>query len=62
MKLLIYLKTSKTLLNEIAYLFENIKDPIELIKWKDVLDYIEDTLDHCEKLSDLLRGVVMKYA
>ena len=26
--------------NEIAYLFENIKDPIELIKWKDVLDYI----------------------
>ena len=48
--------------NEIAYLFENIKDPIELIKWKDVLDYIEDTLDHCEKLSDLLRGVVMKYA
>lgn len=48
--------------NEIAYLFENIKDPIELIKWKDVLGAMEDTLDHCEKLSDLLRGVVMKYA
>lgn len=47
---------------EIAYLFENIKDPIELIKWKDVLAYMEETLDHCEKLSDLLRGVVMKYA
>lgn len=48
--------------NEVAYMFENIKDPIELIKWKDVLSYMEDTLDHCEKLSDLVRGVVMKYA
>lgn len=47
---------------EIAFLFDNIKDPIELIKWKDVLAYMENTLDHCEKLSDLLRGVVMKYA
>lgn len=47
---------------EVAYLFEHIKDPIELIKWKDILTYMEDTLDHCEKLSDLVRGVVMKYA
>ena len=47
---------------EVAELFENVKDPIELIKWKDVLGYMEDTLDHCEKLSDLVRGVVMKYA
>lgn len=47
---------------EIGYIFEHIKDPIELIKWKDILAYLEDTLDHCEKLSDLLRGVVVKYA
>lgn len=47
---------------EVAYLFEHITDPIELIKWKDILTYMEDTLDHCEKLSDLVRGVVMKYA
>ncbi len=47
---------------EIADMFENIKDPIELMKWKDILTYMEDTLDHCEKLSDLVRGVVMKYA
>lgn len=48
--------------NEIGYMFQNVKDPIELMKWKDVLNYMEDTLDHCEKLSDLVRGVVMKYA
>ena len=48
--------------HEIANLFDKEKDPIELIKWKDILEKLEDTLDHCEKLSDMIRGVVMKYA
>ena len=48
--------------HEVAYLFEKEKDPIELIKWKDILEKLEDTLDHCEKISDMIRGVVMKYA
>ena len=48
--------------HEVAYLFDKEKDPIELIKWKDILEKLEDTLDHCEKLSDMIRGVVMKYA
>lgn len=48
--------------HEVAYLFDKEKDPIELIKWKDILENLEDTLDHCEKLSDMIRGVVMKYA
>lgn len=48
--------------SELAYLFEYVKDPIELIKWKDLLEGLEDTLDHCEKMGDLLKGVVMKYA
>lgn len=47
---------------EIAYIFDQVKDPIELIKWKDILEYLEDTTDHCEKIADLIRGVVMKYA
>lgn len=48
--------------HEVAYLFDKETDPINLIKWKDILEDLEDTLDHCEKLSDMLRGVVMKYA
>ena len=47
---------------ELTYLFEYVKDPIELIKWKDLLEGLEDTLDHCERMADLLKGVVMKYA
>ena len=48
--------------HEVAYLFDREKNPIELIKWKDILENLEDTLDHCEKIGDMLRGVVMKYA
>ena len=47
---------------EVALLFETCPDPIEIIKWKEILEHIENALDHCESIGDLLRGVVMKYA
>lgn len=47
---------------EVASLFETCPDPIEIIKWKEILEHMEDALDHCESIGDLLRGVVMKYA
>lgn len=47
---------------EIAYLFTTCPDPIEILKWKEILENLENTLDHCELIADLLRGVVMKYA
>jgi predicted phosphate transport protein (TIGR00153 family) len=42
-------------------LFEDEKDPITLIKWKEILDYLEDTTDRCEDVADLLEGVVLKH-
>ena len=48
--------------HEIANLFDKEKDAIKLIKWKDILEKLEETLDHCEKMADMIRGVVMKYA
>jgi len=47
---------------EVALLFDTCPDPIEIIKWKEILEHMEDALDHCESIGDLLRGVVMKYA
>jgi len=47
---------------EIAHLFNTCPDPVQIIKWKEVLEHLEESLDHCEKIADLLRGVVMKYA
>lgn len=45
-----------------AKLFSECKDPIEIIKWKEILEHMEDCLDHGEKMGDVIRGVVMKYA
>ncbi len=38
------------------------KAVIHLIKWKDIIEDIEQSLDHCKKIGDMIRGVVMKYA
>ena len=38
------------------------KAVIHLIKWKDIIENLENTLDHCKKISDMIRGVMMKYA
>lgn len=47
--------------HEVARLFDCEKDPIEIIKWKEILEHVENTLDHCETIADLLKGVVLKY-
>ena len=35
---------------------------IHLIKWKDILEDVEEALDHTKKVADMIRGVAMKYA
>lgn len=45
----------------IALLFENVHDAIEIIKWKEVFEHLETTLDYCEDLSNILKGVTVKY-
>jgi len=46
---------------EVARLFEQEKNPIEIIKWKEILEHIENMLDHCESIAELLKSVVLKY-
>ena len=44
----------------IAELFRSEKDPIQLIKLKEVYEIIETTTDCCEDVVDVLQGVVVK--
>ena len=37
------------------------KAVIHLIKWKDIIEDLEQTLDHCKKIGDMIQGVVVKY-
>lgn len=55
-------QSDKLYYREIAKLFETSQDAIELVKWRDVLGKLESMLNHCEKIAELFRGVVMKYA
>ncbi|MDU4960127.1 MAG: DUF47 family protein [Sporomusaceae bacterium] len=47
---------------EVARLFRKSTDPLELIKWKEILTQMEEVLDACEDVADLLKGVLLKYA
>lgn len=41
-------------------LFQNEKDPIELIKWKEVYETLELAIDKCEDAANILESVVLK--
>jgi predicted phosphate transport protein (TIGR00153 family) len=45
----------------IVELFEQEKDPIAVIKWKEILDFLEAATDRCEDVGNLLEGVVVKH-
>ena len=45
----------------IALLFENTENVIDIIKWKEIYEHLETTLDYCENVSNLLKGVAVKY-
>lgn len=44
----------------IAGLFESEKDPVQLMKLKEVYDLLELTTDYAEDVADALQGVVVK--
>ena len=46
----------------IADLFEKQKDPVELIKWKDVYTILETTIDKCEDVANIIERIVVKNA
>lgn len=43
-------------------LFDGIKDPILIIKWKEVYEHLEDASDRCEDVANILEAIVLKYA
>ena len=43
-------------------LFEEERDPVQIMKWKEILDFLEDATDRCEDVANVLEGVVVKHA
>ena len=48
--------------NAVRRLFEEEKDPVAIMKWKEILDFLEIATDRCEDVANVLEGVVVKHA
>jgi len=46
----------------LAQIFEDPKDPIELVKWKEMLEKIEDATDRIELVAKVIGSTIMKNA
>lgn len=45
----------------VGQLFEEEKDPIAVMKWKEILDLLESATDRCEDVANLLENIVVKH-
>lgn len=46
----------------IAKLFDEEKDPVQIIKWKEIFEVIETAVDKCEDVANVIEGIVIKSA
>jgi len=46
----------------IAELYKKGNDPIEVMKWRDIFDNIEEATDRIEDVANIVEGVVLEYA
>ncbi|HEY0350913.1 MAG TPA: DUF47 family protein [Gemmatimonadales bacterium] len=46
----------------VAKLFEGSPDPLVVIKWKEIYDTLENTLDHMEDVGNVLESISIKHA
>ena len=44
----------------IARLFEEEKDPVQIIKWKEIFEVIETAVDKCEDVSNVIETIILK--
>jgi predicted phosphate transport protein (TIGR00153 family) len=45
-----------------AKLFTRGNDPLEVMKWKEIIDLIEDATDRAEDVANVIEGVVLEHA
>ena len=55
-------EADRTHQSAVRRLFEEERDPIVIMKWKEILDFLEEATDRCEDVANVLEGVVVKYS
>lgn len=55
-------KIDRIFRDALGRLFDDMQDPLLIIKWKEVYEHFEDASDRCEDVANVLEGIVLKNA
>ncbi|MEW5876045.1 MAG: DUF47 family protein [Candidatus Zixiibacteriota bacterium] len=53
-------EADEVLRTALARLFNEEKDPVTVIKWKEIFERLERATDHCETVANIIEGVVIE--
>jgi len=54
-------RNDKIFRETLGKMFETVKDPVLIIKWKEIYENLENATDACEDVANILETVVLKY-
>jgi len=46
----------------VARLFQDSREPLAVIKWKDIYEFLEAAIDRCEDVANVIEGVALEYS
>lgn len=55
-------KIDRDFRDALGRLFDEMKDPLLIIKWKEIYEHLEDASDRCEDVANILEAIVLKHA
>jgi predicted phosphate transport protein (TIGR00153 family) len=55
-------KLDREFRDALGRLFDDIKDPVLVIKWKEIYEHLENASDKCEDVADILESIAIKNA
>ena len=50
----------RTFRRALSILFDSPSDPVDIIKWKDIYETLEDAIDRCEDVANVVEGIVVE--
>lgn len=55
-------KIDRIFRDALGKMFDDMKDPLLIIKWKEIYEHLENASDRCEDVANVLEGIVLKNA
>jgi predicted phosphate transport protein (TIGR00153 family) len=55
-------ESDQILRRAVARLFREEKDPILVIKWKEIYENLENAVDRCEDVANIIEGVILEHS